>query len=135
MSPFEAIQYVTGRLTLVAFLAVLVAWIAKSWMHRQENLIKSAQPEERGRLVEMALEGFRVDTSDLSESHKFQLLMARMEHRAVRLTKALRTTVLMAVVAAVAAVALVLVPKVIGLAASRLASGRDPMPLRSFSKP
>ena len=73
--PWEAIQYVTSGLTLVAFVAAVVAWIGKSAIRRQENLIKSAKLEDRGRLVEMALEGFQVSTSDLTGDQKFQLLM------------------------------------------------------------
>ena len=58
---WEAIQYVTTGLTLVAFLVTVIAWAFKSKSEERERLIKAASEDKRADLVRSALEFFEVE--------------------------------------------------------------------------
>src|SRR5438477_1211584 len=96
---FEAIKYVTGGLTLVAFIAAVVAALIRTSLKQKEGLIRHATDARRSELVETALEGFRVDTADLTKRQKYELLTARMVLREGRLTKLLYFGLVIAIVA------------------------------------
>lgn len=99
MTPFEAVQYVTSGVTLVAFLIAVVGAFARSAIRQKERLIRAASEQERAPLVEIALEGFQVDTAALSEERKYSLLMTRLEHKRERFNKIYRFAVLTATLA------------------------------------
>jgi hypothetical protein len=98
---FEAIKYVTGGLTLVAFIAAVVAALIRTSLKQKEGLIRSATDARRNELVDTALEGFRVDTADLTKRQKYELLTARMVLREGRLTKLLYFGLVIAIVAGI----------------------------------
>lgn len=101
MIAFEAVQFVTTGVTLVAFCVAVLGAIARAALRRKERLIKTASEQERPPLVEIALEGFRVDTSTLNEDKKYSLLMTRMEHKREFLHKVYRFAILVAILAGV----------------------------------
>jgi hypothetical protein len=101
MTPFEAIQFVTSGLTLVAFLVAVAGATARSALRRKESLIKTASEQERAPLVEVALGEFRVNTETLSKSQKFSLLMTRLEHKREWLNKVYNFAVLVAILTGV----------------------------------
>jgi tetratricopeptide (TPR) repeat protein len=79
---FDSIKYVTGGFTLVAFLVAAIALVLKSHLNRKANIIRTAPETQRAQLVEIALEGFRIDTTSLTKEQKFNLLMTQMAHKA-----------------------------------------------------
>lgn len=111
MSPFEAIQYVTGGFTLAAFVAVLVARVARTALRRKEQLIRAAPEAERGRLVEVGLEGFHVATTDLTRDQKFSLLTTQMDHRAGRWQRATRFATVATLTAGVVTLGVMIAPQ------------------------
>lgn len=86
---FGAIQYVTSSVTLLALVAACVAWIAHSWIRKDENLIKAAPENDRNRLVEIALDRLEIDTSKLTREQQFQLALQHFELRGRRMRNAL----------------------------------------------
>jgi hypothetical protein len=75
-----ATQVKTG-VTLVAFGVAVAAWLYRSSLSRQEHLIRSAAEGDRARLVENALEFFRVDTQDLTKEQQYQLALRQIRAR------------------------------------------------------
>lgn len=104
---WEAIQYVTTGLTLIAFLVSVIAWTYKSKSEERERLIKTASEDKRADLVRSALEFFDVDTVGLTKEQKYELALAQIHARAQRFrTTAVVVCVLAIVLAAVSAYAI-----------------------------
>ncbi len=104
---WEAIQYVTTGLTLVAFLVTVIAWAFKSKSEERERLIKAASEDKRADLVRSALEFFEVDTTGLTKEQKYDLALAQIHARAQRFrTTALVVCVLAVILAGVSAFAI-----------------------------
>ena len=81
---WESIQYVTSSLTLVAFLASVIAWAFKSKSEERERLIKTTSEEQRAELVRLALQFFDVDTAGLTREQRYELALAQIHARARR---------------------------------------------------
>ena len=90
MGLFEAVQYVTGIFSLLAFVAAVGAVMTNKYINHKEGLIKTVPEKERAHLVEKALEGFVVRTEDLTKQQKYELLMRQMDHRTARWQKMYR---------------------------------------------
>lgn len=104
---WEAIQYVTTGLTLVAFLVTVIAWAYKSKSEERERLIKTASEDKRADLVRSALEFFDVDTTGLTPEQKYELALAQIHARAQRFrTTSIVVCVLAVILAAVSAYAI-----------------------------
>lgn len=81
---WEAIGFVSSGVTLVAFLAAVVAWSYKSKADERERLIRTAKPEQRADLVRNALEFFHVDTTELTREQQYNLAIEQIRARAQR---------------------------------------------------
>jgi len=104
---WEAIQYVTSGLTLVAFLVMVIAWTYKSKTEERERLIKTASADKRADLVRSALEFFDVDTGGLTKEHKYELALMQIHARAQRFrTTAIVVCVIALILAGVSAYAI-----------------------------
>src|SRR5688572_20348233 len=82
--PWEFIKYVSSGITLIAFLGALAAWLIKFAILRKERMIKSATSKEKAKLVESALEFFKVDTRALTREQKYNLALQQIHQRARR---------------------------------------------------
>jgi hypothetical protein len=81
---WEAIQYVSTGLTLVAFLAAVGAWVYKARVDAREKLIATANADQRTELVARTLEYFDVDTSGLTKDQKYDLALTQIHARSQR---------------------------------------------------
>lgn len=81
---WEAISYVGTGLTLVAFLAAIVATVFKNRSLKQERLIKTVPENERAQLVRDALEFFHVDTAQLTKQQQYQVAIEQIKNRSNR---------------------------------------------------
>jgi hypothetical protein len=81
---WEAIGYVSSGLTLVAFLAAVLASSYKSKVEERERLIRTASPEKRADLVQAALEFFHVDTGELTKEQQYKIAIEQIRARAQR---------------------------------------------------
>src|SRR5882724_5918626 len=82
--PWEAIQYVSSGLTLVAFFAAIAAATYRLRLRREEELIKSAPEKQRAELIQTALEFFRIDSSKLTKQQQYDLALRQVRERARR---------------------------------------------------
>lgn len=82
---WKAILYVTTPLTLVAFLAAVVAWVYVTQLRRITTLISSAREQDRKVLVEGALDVLRVSTQKLAADQRYHLALKLIEGRRFKL--------------------------------------------------
>ena len=79
--PWEAIKYVSSGLTLCAFIIAVVSAYLKQQNQEQRKRIEAAPAEDRALLVAKTLEGFHVDTADLSRQQQFEIVMVQIKGR------------------------------------------------------
>lgn len=85
MEVWKAITYVSSPLTLVAFLAAVVAWVYVTQLKRIETLINSAKEADRRVLLEGVLDVLRVDASKLPQAKRFELAVQLLHGRTLKL--------------------------------------------------
>jgi hypothetical protein len=81
---WEAIAYVSSGITLVAFIAALIAWSVKWKSEEHERLIRTAKESDRAALVRNALEFLNVDTAGLTQEYQFKLAIEQINLRGQR---------------------------------------------------
>jgi hypothetical protein len=79
-----AIATVSSSLTLIAFLAAVIAWYLKSKLDKTARLIKTAPEQDRRDLVSQALEVFNVDTAKLSGKQQLEIALTHIREREKR---------------------------------------------------
>ena len=84
--PWTAITYVGSGVTLIAFLAAVLAWVIRSKSRERERLIRAAPEAERAALIQDTLEFFRVDTQGLTREQRFNLAVKQVHARSKRYT-------------------------------------------------
>ena len=87
---WSSIQYVTGGLTLVAFICLLVAKVLRDITRRERELIQAAPNSARARLIEQAIERYHFDTVRLSGKDTANLIDRQLSVREGRFRSALR---------------------------------------------
>jgi hypothetical protein len=74
---WQAIQYVTGGLTLIAFLAGVAAWTYLAKVRSRERIIATiTDPKSPSAAAQEALEFFKIDTTYLADEYKYDLAKA-----------------------------------------------------------
>jgi len=81
---WQAITWVTGGLTLAAFLAAVGLAAFKLFITRQERLIQAATTKERSSLVKNTLEFFAVDPAGLTQEQQYAIAMEQIRARSRR---------------------------------------------------
>jgi uncharacterized protein YjbI with pentapeptide repeats len=97
---WQAIQYVSSGLTLVAFVVAAIVGVLRSKIREKERLIKTAGESDRASLVKDALEFFSVDTSNLSKDRQFDVAMAQIRARQLRFTMIIFAVIVLALIGA-----------------------------------
>jgi hypothetical protein len=78
---WEAIQYVTGSLTLVAFIAAVAATMSAVTLRGQGRRIEAAPLEDRAKVIEQELGHFPVDTANLSPAEQSRIVLEQIRAR------------------------------------------------------
>lgn len=97
---WQAIQYVSSGLTLVAFVVAAIVGVLRSKIREKERLIKTASESDRAGLVKDALEFFSVDTSKLSREQQVVVAMAQIRARLLRFTMIIFAVIVLALIGA-----------------------------------
>jgi hypothetical protein len=104
---WEAIAYVSGGVSLAAFIVAVGASVYKSALDRKVRLIAQAPEEDRARLVKDELEFFAINTEKLSSEQMHELAIRQIEEKAKRFkTTAVVVVILAAFAAAISVFAL-----------------------------
>lgn len=74
-----AIQYVTGGLTLVAFVAAAASWAYVAYIRARERTItKVTDKNHRAEAVQAVLQRYHIDTANLTPDHQYRLALEQM---------------------------------------------------------
>ncbi|MDY7013997.1 MAG: N-acetylmuramoyl-L-alanine amidase, partial [Cyanobacteriota bacterium] len=101
---WESIALVSSGITLVAFIGAVAAWLYRARIQQSERLIRTAPLQERTRLVEQALESFRIDASGLTKQQQYNLALVQIKEREIRFRTTAIAIVIIAIVFAVVTV-------------------------------
>jgi hypothetical protein len=101
MNIWDSISLVNSGFTLAAFLAAVAAWVYRQKILEKEKLLRTAPEAKRAELVAAAMEFFHVDTRRLTKQQQFEIALQQIRARAQR---TLWTTILIGIIAIVAAV-------------------------------
>ena len=85
MDLWKAISYVSSPLTLVAFLAAVVAWIYITQLGRITRLITNAKESDRRVLIEGIFDVMRVDPHKLPAAKRYELAQQLIHGRSLKL--------------------------------------------------
>ena len=103
---WEAIQYISSDLTLLAFIVAVASWTYKRSPERALRLIETAEEGNRATLVRSALEVLDIDTARLTNRQLCQLAIELIRARVERFRiTAIVVCVLALILAAVSVVA------------------------------
>jgi len=78
---WEAIPYVTGGLTLVAFIVAAAASVYVAQIRSRERTIKTVTDKNRADAVQEVLQFFRIDAANLTKEHQYQLALEQIRSR------------------------------------------------------
>lgn len=97
---WNAISYVSSAVTLLAFIAAVIAAVLRTKILQKERLIKNVPEKDRAQLVERTLEFFSIDTASLTRGQRYDLALRQINARAARFRTTAIVTVIIAVLAA-----------------------------------
>ena len=111
-----AIAAVSSGITLIAFLAAVVAWVYRQKLSADRELIRTAPTSERATII-LARYGklFDVDVSQLQQKQQYDIVIRQLDQRAHNLR--LQTLVVLSVAVLFAVVAVVAIRQYAGQAA------------------
>ena len=81
---WQAIQYVTGGLTLVAFVVAAAFYYLAARLRNRVEVIKSAPEKDRLEAISVSADEFRIDLTGLSDRRKSEIISDRLKIRARR---------------------------------------------------
>lgn len=84
MSAFQAIQYVGGGLSLVAFVVAAFLYAYRAKLRSHIEIIRSAPENDRLQAIATAAEFFQVDVSQLSIDQRYSIVVEELRIRAKR---------------------------------------------------
>lgn len=79
-----ALQWVTGGVSLIAFLAALAFYAYRSRLKASLDIIQTAPEKDRVKAIDAFADRFSVDTSGLTKDQKLQVVMRQLQIRAHR---------------------------------------------------
>jgi hypothetical protein len=103
---WSVVPHITTGIALAAFIAAVAAWTYRAILKRKERLIRTAPESERAALVESSLEFFRVDTSGLTKTQKYDLALEQIRARERRFLTAAKVISFIATLFALAVVSI-----------------------------
>ena len=81
---WHILPYITSGVTLVAFLAAVAAWLHRSKLKHDSELIRSAPQDKRDALISAYLGRFEVDTANLTKQQQYDVVVKQIDGRAQR---------------------------------------------------
>ena len=96
---WQAIQYVSSGVTLLAFIAAVGAYLYRRSIKQKENMIKYASDDEKGLLIEKIIIGAPspVDPSTLTREQRYDIACRQLKFQSRRYTINMSITALIAI--------------------------------------
>jgi hypothetical protein len=80
---WEIIQHITTPLTLIAFIAALIAIILQRRLTVKKELIETARPEDRAKLIDLSFETYHIspERDNLTREQRFSLVKQVLDQK------------------------------------------------------
>jgi hypothetical protein len=78
---WETIQHITTPLALIAFLAALATVIYRRRLEITKEMISSAEPTDRAKLIESLSNTYHLDSKNLTKDQTFKLVQQELEYK------------------------------------------------------
>lgn len=98
---FDALKYVTTPLTLIAFLAIVLFYYLKDRNRKQVDLLKSGDEGKKNETLQILLDRYQIDSSNLSPQQKYQLIMEQVRRRDSKFKWAIGASIVLGIVGSI----------------------------------
>ncbi len=78
---FDALKYVTTPLTLIAFLSIILFYYLRDCNKKQVDLLKEGDADKKNEALQILLDRYQIDSSNLTPQQKYQLIMEQVRRR------------------------------------------------------
>ena len=98
---FEALKYVTTPLTLVAFLSIVLFYYLRDKNKKQVDMLKEGDTGHKNEALQILLDRYQIDSSNLSPQQKYQLIMEQVRRRDSKFRWAIGASMVLSIVGAI----------------------------------
>ncbi len=97
---FEALKYVTTPLTLVAFLSIILFYYLRDKNKKQVDMLKEGDSGKKNEALQILLDRYQIDSSNLTPQQKYQLIMEQVRRRDSKFKWAIGASIVLGIVGA-----------------------------------
>ena len=98
---FDALKYVTNPLTLIAFLAIILFYYLRDRNKKQVDLLRSGDEGKKNETLQILLDRYQIDSSNLTPQQKYQLILEQVRRRDSKFKWAIGASIVLGVVGAI----------------------------------
>jgi hypothetical protein len=98
---FDALKYVTNPLTLIAFLSIVLFYYLRDRNKKQVELLKSGDEGKKKETLEILLDRYQIDSSNLTPQQKYQLIMVQVRNRDSKFKWAIAASIVLGIVGSI----------------------------------
>jgi len=98
---FDALKYVTTPLTLIAFLSIVLFYYLRDRNKKQVDLLKSGDEGKKNETLQILLDRYQIDSSNLSPQQKYQLIMEQVRNRDSKFKWAIAASIVLGIVGSI----------------------------------
>lgn len=98
---FDALKYVTTPLTLIAFLSIVLFYYLRDRNKKQVDLLKSGDEGKKSETLQILLDRYQIDSSNLSPQQKYQLIMEQVRRRDSKFKWAIGASIVLGIVGSI----------------------------------
>jgi hypothetical protein len=98
---FEALKYVTTPITLVAFLSIILFYYLRDKNKKQVDMLKEGDAGSKNEALQILLDRYQIDSSNLTPQQKYQLIMEQVRRRDSKFKWAIGASIVLVIVGAI----------------------------------
>ena len=98
---FDALKYVTTPLTLIAFLSIILFYYLRDRNKKQVDLLKEGDADKKNEALQILLDRYQIDSSNLTPQQKYQLIMEQVRRRDSKFKCAIAASIVLGMVGAI----------------------------------
>jgi len=98
---FDALKYVTTPLTLIAFLSIVLFYYLRDRNKKQVDLLKSGDEGKKNETLQILMDRYQIDSSNLSPQQKYQLIMEQVRRRDSKFKWAIGASIVLGIVGSI----------------------------------
>jgi hypothetical protein len=98
---FDALKYVTTPLTLIAFLSIILFYYLRDRNKKQVEMLRSGDEGKKNETLEILLDRYQIDSSNLTPQQKYQLILEQVRRRDSKFKWAIGASIVLGIVGAI----------------------------------